>query len=160
MYRRGFSIVELIIVITVMGILLVLGVVNMRSTQTSARDDERKTDTETIAIQLENFYLTGTGTSTEVSTYPTTDLVTNVQVTLRDADMKNFTAPGAASLATSFVAATTNAAQTPTTSQYIYQPLQPDGTLCTTGITDCRTFNVYYRLETDGTVYKVTSKNR
>lgn len=160
MYRRGFSIVELIIVITVMGILLVLGVVNMRNAQANARDENRKTDAETIAVQLENFYLSGTNSSTDVSTYPTTDLTTNVQVTLRDADMKNFTAPGATSLAASFVAATTNATQTPTTSQYIYQPLQPDGTLCTTGITDCRTFSVYYRLETDSTVYKVTSKNR
>ncbi len=167
MYRRGFSIVELIIVITVMGILLVLGVVNMRSTQSRARDDERKTDIETIALQLENYFNTGTdGWNASTGSYPTTDLVSSVQTTLRDADMKSFTAPGAASLAASFVTATNNTQTTagvtpaPTISTYVYQPLQPDGTLCTGVMTTCRKFNLYYMLETDGSSNMVKSKNQ
>ena len=167
MYRRGFSIVELIIVITIMGILLVLGVVNMRSTQANARDEERTTDIETIALQLESYFQSGTdGWNVSTGSYPTTALVSSVQTTLRDADMKNFTAPGAASLAASFVSAT-NGGQTtssvlpqPSISQYVYQPLQPDGTLCTGVMTDCRKFNLYYRSETSASVIMVTSKNQ
>jgi len=167
MYRRGFTVVELIIVITIMSILLVLGVVNLRSTQANARDEERKTDIESIALQLENFYLSGTDGSTTIGDYPPTTLTgAAIQPSLRDADMKSFTAPGAASLAASFIPAT-NITQTtagiapqPTISQYVYQPLQSDGTLCTTGAQECRKFNLYYRLEGDATVYMVGSKNQ
>lgn len=38
MERRGFTIVELIITITIMGILLTLAVVNVGTTQLNARD--------------------------------------------------------------------------------------------------------------------------
>ena len=53
MLRRGFTIVELIITITIMGILLVLAVVNVSGTQAQARDDERKADVESISLNLE-----------------------------------------------------------------------------------------------------------
>lgn len=167
MYRRGFTVVELIIVITIMGILLVLGVVNLRSTQANARDEERKTDIESIALHLDGFYLSGTDGSTSVGEYPPTTLTgAAIQPSLRDADMKSFTAPGAASLAASFIPATNNV-QTisgvlplPTISQYVYQPLQPSGALCTTAVQDCRKFNLFYRLEVDGLVYMTTSKNQ
>ncbi len=72
MKRRGFTIVELIIVITIMGALLVLNVVNLRDSQVSARDTERKTDIETIITHLDNFYSYGSDTSTSVGRYPST----------------------------------------------------------------------------------------
>lgn len=56
---RGFSIVELIVVIVVMGILLVLGVVNVTSSQTNARDKERDSDIGNIAKGLETRYTGG-----------------------------------------------------------------------------------------------------
>ncbi len=167
MYRRGFSIVELIVIITIMGILLILGVVNLRGSQANARDDERKTDIETIALHLENFFLSGTDGSTTVGQYPSTALTgADIQPNMRDADMKSFTAPGAANLASSFLPATNNAQNIidvrpqPTISQYIYQPLLQNSALCTPGMVDCRTFNLYFKLETDNIVYMVTSKNR
>ena len=55
MKRRGFTIVELIIVITIMGTLLILGVVNLRGSQANSRDAERRTDIETIATHMETF---------------------------------------------------------------------------------------------------------
>ncbi len=64
MRRRGFTIVELVIVITIMAILLTLGVVNLRSAQANARDTERKTDIESIAQHLETYYTSGTDSST------------------------------------------------------------------------------------------------
>ncbi|MEI6850832.1 MAG: type II secretion system protein [Candidatus Saccharibacteria bacterium] len=63
MNRRGFTIVEFIIVISIMSILLILGVVNLRSSQANGRDVERKVDVETIAQQLETYYTSGTDTT-------------------------------------------------------------------------------------------------
>lgn len=59
MKQRGFTIVELLITITIMGILLALGTVVLSSTQVQARDDERKADVQAIQIALESFYASG-----------------------------------------------------------------------------------------------------
>ena len=64
MRRRGFTIIELVITITIMAILLTLGVVSLSGTQKNARDSERKSDISTIALNLESYYLSGTDSST------------------------------------------------------------------------------------------------
>jgi len=169
MYRRGFSIIELLIVITIMGILLTLAVVNMHGAQVNARDTERKGDIESIALNLEAFYKTGIDSTTVFGRYPSTGLAggsaTSITSALRDADLKSFTPPGASSYTTGFLAATNNVQSTsgvlpqPTLNTYIYQPLRQDGTLCN-DYTYCQKFNLYYMLEADNTVYMVTSKNQ
>jgi len=164
MDRRGFTIVELAVVITIMGILLVLGVVNLDAAQASARDSERKTDIETIAMHLETFYTFGTDASTTTGSYPSTSIIGQEKTFLRDINPKSLATPGASS--SSLIAATNNLqtaadiAPQPTISQYVYQPIQSDGTLCTLDEQECRKFNLYYRLEADNTVYIVTSKNQ
>ena len=175
MYRRGFTVVELIIVITIMGILVVLGVVNLRGSQISARDSERKGDIEAIATHLELYYSSGNyelGRPSGTYISSTTGGGTNAGLLaiLRDMDPKSLVAPGHSDLAyISFTPATCSGVcvQTtagvipqPTIDQYIYQPLQSNGTLCTNVNQGCRKFNLYYRLETDNTVYMVTSKNQ
>lgn len=170
MKMHGFTVVELIITITVMGILLTLAVVNISASQVNARDSERKSDVEAIVSHLEVFYKSGTTGSTTVGRYPSTALLANgetsIQSFLRDIDMDSVTAPGATSVATSFVPAT-NAIQTevgvlpsPTIAQYVYQPIQANDTLCTTELQECRKFIIYYRSEVDGTVKKTMSKNQ
>jgi len=172
MIRRGFTIVELIITITIMGILLTLAVVNVNTTQLKSRDNERKADVEAIATALESFYSTGGSTVSSLGHYPATDLAAgNIVSNLRDVDLKSFTAPGVASSDLTFIASTNignaKGIQTtagvliqPTIGQYIYQPIKSDGSVCTTGQTDCRKFNIFYRLEVDNAVYKITSKNQ
>ena len=172
MTRRGFTIVELIITITIMGILLTLAVVNVNSTQMNARDSERRADIESIATALESFYSIGTDGSTNFGRYPSTGLNNNttaITKNLRDVDLKSFMAPGIDDPTLTFIASTNigteKSIQTtagvspqPTKDQYVYQPIQTDGGVCA-GI-DCRKFNLFYRLESDGIVYKVTSKNQ
>lgn len=57
--RHGFTIIELIIVITIMGILMTLSVVSMTKNEANARDTERNNDIANIARGLENRYNSG-----------------------------------------------------------------------------------------------------
>ena len=51
--QSGFTIVELLIVIVIIGILATLVIVTFSGVQQKARDSERKTDINAIAGQLE-----------------------------------------------------------------------------------------------------------
>lgn len=164
--REGFTLIELLITITVMVILLALSVVNLRSTQATARDEERKTDANIIARHLEVFYDSGTddGTSTVLARYPSTivmDTEAEVKATLRDIDTKALRMPGIAETSTmSLSVAANTSAQSPTINQIIYQPIDRDGALCIDESTDCLGYTLYYRLETDAAVQKITSKHQ
>lgn len=179
MDHKGFTIVELIVIVTVMGVLLVLGTVNLTGSQANARDSERKTDVETIAAHLESYYRSGDDTSTSNGRYPSTTLVTNVETMkrrMRDIDVRSITAPGITSPIDTFKASTNSGIITqttasvipqPTKDQYIYQPIQSDGTLCTLESQECRKFNIYYKLETatvecpgPNNICMITSKNQ
>lgn len=59
MNRRGFSVVELAIVIALIGILSLLLFASLRSSQVSARDDERRAKAEIIANSLESLHKAG-----------------------------------------------------------------------------------------------------
>jgi prepilin-type N-terminal cleavage/methylation domain-containing protein len=170
--RQGFTIVELIIVIAIMAILLTLGVVNLQDTLVNGRDDERKEDIANLARHLETFYTSGSDSSTTTGFYPSTAITTNASTMttyLRDADNDTLMAPGITDPIQTVKAASdtsilTSASAHPTFSEYIYQPLalSADGStwsLCT-GSTECRKFNLYYRLESDNTVYIKTSINQ
>jgi prepilin-type N-terminal cleavage/methylation domain-containing protein len=54
--QKGFTIVELLIVIVVIGILATLVIVTFSGIQRKARDTERKTDINAVTSQLEAFY--------------------------------------------------------------------------------------------------------
>lgn len=169
MKKSGFTIVETIIVITVIGILMILGVVNLNQAQINARDTERKTDIKTIAYFLEDFYLYGSDAIQSSGQYPSVDttngLIGRETTYFRDFIVTSISAPN---IKTSSLIAATNNIQTidgilpkPTVSQYIYQPIATDGSLCNSLTTkECRKFNLYYRLEIDNTVQMVTSKNQ
>lgn len=62
--RRAFTLIELLIVITIIGILAVALIPKIASAPSRARDAQRKTDLNTIAIALEAYYA-------DYSAYPT-----------------------------------------------------------------------------------------
>ncbi len=68
--RRGFTLIELMIVMVIMVILLGLGVAAMGNLQAQARDSERRRDAEAIARGLEQFYNQGNPVS--ITRYSTT----------------------------------------------------------------------------------------
>src|SRR6478672_10052725 len=57
--KRGFTVVAVLITLVIIGILLGLGTVGLRSTLANGRDSERKADIETIARGLEAYYARG-----------------------------------------------------------------------------------------------------
>lgn len=140
--NRGFTIVELLIVIVVIGILAALVLNSFRGVQERARDTERRTDTSAVATQLEVYYTDNGG-------YPqfTGQVDTDAWITanLKGADLNAWRAPG-------FTTNTMVNSATPTKDQYGYTPLQQDGTTaCTTA--PCAKFKIFWYSE------KTTSLN-
>src|ERR1700761_40839 len=78
---KGFTIVELLIVIVVIGILATLVIVTFTGIQQKARDSKRKTDIGAVQASLESYYSSN-------NTYPTVaDLNSS---TWRATNMKGF----------------------------------------------------------------------
>lgn len=169
MKKNGFTVVELLITITIVGILLVLGVANLNASQANARDSERKSDVESLTFHLDAFYSSGHDTSPTIGRYPSTAFITttsNVKKYLRDLDLKSIQAPRISDPMQTFIKATNNnqtvdgVAPSPTINQYVYQPIKSDGNLCTLETEECRKFNIYYRTEVDNQVHMMTGKNQ
>lgn len=55
-FNKGFTLVELLIVITIISVLTSIGVVSYRSLVQSGRDAKRQTDLRTIQSALEQYY--------------------------------------------------------------------------------------------------------
>lgn len=166
-HSKGFTLVELLITMSIMVILLVLVVVNLRSNQASARDDQRKSDVNAIAQQLETYYEAGTPT-TSPGQYPgTNDISTlaEIQALLPDLDTKDLWAPDVSTSGPmSFTVATSTTPPTPNSNTFVYMPLTDSGSLCTTAgssaATECRKFNIYYGLETVSGTQMITSMHQ
>jgi prepilin-type N-terminal cleavage/methylation domain-containing protein len=170
MKERGFTLVEVLVTVAIMIILLTLAVVNISSTQVSQRDSERASEIAAIANNMETFYKSGVNTSTVLGRYPSTALLasgmTSIKAFFPYIDSETVTAPDGGSVVSSFVPATNNN-ETPTGvtpnpyyNQYVYQPIQSNGTLCINESQECRRFNLYYQREVDDVVVKVSSKHQ
>ena len=68
MTQRGFTVVEIVITLIVMAVLLTLSMAGIFQLQANARDEERRTDIESIARGLENRFLQGNPRVTAPST--------------------------------------------------------------------------------------------
>ena len=116
--RRGFTIIELVVVMVIMAILLTLSVISINNSQANARNSQRNTDVEIIARGLEQRYKQGNDKVSVDSTkgsYPTVDEMRHIlgatimymtpdtvqggypADALPGTVIKNFTPPGATS---------------------------------------------------------------
>lgn len=180
MKQHGFTVVELVIVITLMGILMGLGTFSIIDSQSHARDTERKSDIEIIAMNLENLYQSGNYDDNDnifkKGKYPSTadmalsgDKADNAKKLLRDVDIKSLYSPGNSGTLSLKVANDTNGPTNTSIAkdEYLYMPIKSDGNLCGAAGADCRSFKLYAWLENEinvdgvGTyLYTVESKNQ
>jgi len=182
-YRRGFTIIEILVTVTVMVILMTLGVVSIRSTQANARDEERKSDVETIARGLEQFYQKG-GNTVQPGTYPGHSQLWNGPAYGQTYTWESY-APGASKAtftspsgiyglglicifgSPSGYWSTVSGCETPGNmtkiraslepDRYGYEPLYANGALC---YDNCKSFTLYWISEVDGQVKTLKSRNR
>jgi type IV pilus assembly protein PilA len=143
--QRGFTIVELLIVIVVIGILAAIVITSFAGVQAKARDAKRQTDIRALAAQLEKYYADNNG-------YPQFSQVNsaaNATTLLKGLDAGGLTAPGQATGTFSLVTTATSAAPTANKDNYVYQPLATASTLCATNDA-CPSFKLYYTLESGG----------
>ncbi len=146
--QKGFTIVELLIVIVVIGILAALVLNTFSGVQRRARDTERQTDINSIATQLEVYYNDNGG-------YPLLASQVNddtwAKANLKGIDLNALRPPGVASNAMTDTA-------TPSNLQYGYQTFDTnDTTACTTGV--CAKFHLHWLREDDNTVINKDSLN-
>ena len=127
--QSGFTIVELLIVIVIIGILATLVIVTFSGVQQRARDSERKTDINAIAGQLEAFYATNGYYPLEADLESTSYRSTN-EIRL---DIKAFadpSTPGTTTLSTGVASGKTGAN---TGKVYYYQTFAEDKSTACTG---------------------------
>jgi prepilin-type N-terminal cleavage/methylation domain-containing protein len=187
--QRGFSIVELITVIVILGILISLSAVSVVRSQLVARDKERLDDINAIAGFFEDIAKNGqtdgkdlTGLAPGPMTYPST-AITGSSTLASDVkgriDQRALSSPKGA-VGSSLVAATSLSPITPqpskTSDVYVYVPINDDASLCkdADGVTNsgvviaprlthssvCSSFTIYYYSEADDTVKYITSERR
>jgi prepilin-type N-terminal cleavage/methylation domain-containing protein len=183
MHRRdAFTLVELLITITIMVILMTLAVFSLRSVQANARDEKREADIESIARGLEQRFVNGnpkaTSTNVKKGEYPSVAEFLHAEGTsqagytpaqivggymlelLPGTTLESITPPSNGAfdpICTSSCSVETSSVYNAATTigKYIYEPITSTKTLCLT--TGCVRYNLYYRTEVDNVVHQVRS---
>lgn len=149
--QKGFTLVELLIVIIIIGILATLVIVTFSGVQAKARDSQRETDINAVNSHIQAYYA-------EHGWYPTLAQLTDatwVSTNMKGLDPQALLAPNST---------TTISAAAATTSKYQYMPTEDavgGATACTaTGTADdtaCAYFKLSAQMEADNSFFTKTS---
>jgi general secretion pathway protein G len=140
--QQGFTIVELLIVIVVIGILAALVITTYNGIQQKGRNTERQTDLKALQGQLEAYYAqNGAYPDTTQLGSTSANNVTFIQTSMKGLDKEALRDPkgtaGDYSLGT-----------TATATKYSYAPTQSDGTTaCTLAAADCAKYTLTAKQE-------------
>lgn len=144
--QKGFTIVELLIVIVVIGILAAIVIVTFTGVQKKARDSDRRSDINAVNSLLEVYYA-------DNASYPTKaqldDKDTWVPANLKDLKADVTTAPGG----TTDDFATTN----PPTATNVYTYVEAPTGCANTSASPCTGYTLGTALENGGTFMKNSS---
>lgn len=149
--QEGFTIVELLIVIIVIGILAGLVIVTFTGIQQKARNTERQTDIKAIQSHIETY-------NAQNGRYPTRDDLNTqpgtgnwwIQDNLKGLDKEALRDPKAS---------TFQLAGSATANQYAYAPTASDGSSCDNSTTDCAKYTLTARPEGGGADIVLTGQN-
>ncbi len=153
--KKGFTIVELLIVIVVIGILATLVIVTFTGIQQKARNTQRKTDINAINSHVEAFYA-------ETGSYPT--LAQLQDSTFRDTNMKGLKVDAL----TDPKGGDTTIAATSSSSQYGYASTAEDDSACavvdtasgaTDPTTNCAKFTLTATMEDSKSPHETYTKS-
>lgn len=151
--RLGFTIVEIIVVITVIAILASIGMVSYSGTQVRARDGERVADTDTMAAGLETYY-------EKFGKYPDLATISGSTFIANDLGVPEaaLTSPTAASVSAPVFSYTWGLSGN--AAQYGYVSYQDTGIAnpCTLATQTCTRFVISYTPEQGGARVDKTSK--
>lgn len=142
--QSGFTIVELLIVIVVIGILAAIVITTFTGVQKKGRDADRKSDIQAIDSQVEVYFA-------QNNKYPT--LANLNDDTWRDANVKGLTDDAIHAPNSSTDLASSGTA----TSYYVYTTTPADCDNADAG--DCTGFTLTANLESGGTFTKTGSNN-
>lgn len=153
---KGFTIVELLIVIIIIGILAALVLNSFRGVQERARDTERQTDVNAQQSQLEVYF-------TDNGVYPTLANVQScswIQSNLKGADVAAWQAPNLNNPTCSATPPDSEVGSaTPTIQQYGYVVTGDDGNSCDNSTNNCTHYKLYWKSENNGTTTEKDSLN-
>lgn len=130
--QKGFTIIELLVVIVIIGILVALLLPNLFSAQQRGRDADRKNDLKTIQQQLEAYY-------SDNNFYPGPDMTA-----------------AEAALVSDYMNAVP---EDPQGGDYTYAAEGDAGAACTTAAEDCVSYTLTADLENDNDADADTSGN-
>lgn len=151
--QKGFTIVELLIVIVVIGILAALVITTYNGIQQKGRNTERTTDLKAIQGQLEAYYAQNGRypTNTNIGTNSANN-VTFIQGNMKGLDKEALRDPKAA-------AADFSLASTSTTNEYAYAATDDAGGACDNSTTDCTKYTLTAQQEGGGSDIVLNSLN-
>lgn len=184
---RGFTVVEVLVVLVLIGILLALALVKLSSSQVGARDDTTRMNAETIARGIEEYFKLGNPNYSIASgRYPSVDEfrhaagedVPSIGSQVTGGYLDTWLS-GAKLPTTSKLRIITTTGQQPENSVNIsdstpaevvtYEPLMfvpagggnPDRfDFCMTKTDECVKFNIYYRSESDNAIHTIRSEHQ
>ncbi|MBL8159655.1 type II secretion system protein [Candidatus Saccharibacteria bacterium] len=162
---RGFTIAEMVIVITIIGVLLTVGFTVFPTAQRDARDHQRETNMKLLAAQLD-LYFTENGHYPIDQSMKTSAGYTWVKNNLPGFPITGLIAPNAPPGTTNSIATSGPATRT----NYRYYAYQADGSGCFYTAEppapgdpepeDCVSFQIDYYSEAKGQVLNVKSRRR
>lgn len=178
--RLGFTIIEIAIVITLMGILLALAMVRLSSSQVDARDDALRKDAQALSRSLEDYYRTGNSTyAIAAGKYPSSDefrhakgenipaIGPQVANGYLDTWLKGVRLSTTSRMQLITMAGVpenaTNISNSTPTGVITYEPLRYDGSswvFCTGKADLCTRYNLYYRTEADTLIQTIRSERQ